>query len=160
MLHCWLRKKKKIKKWRLSQDFGSRLKLIVRTVTRGKLVLIKHPGYRSLLAWTPTIYTRAGQSKHRVPPAPIKTPERSSGGQMRILFTHLITSFRRLFFPYTFILITNPAMAIVQFWFRDIETWLGFLFLEQKWLQQLSESFSKSYLLLRKSVAVYSIHRE
>ncbi len=54
---------------------------------------------------------RSGQSECRVPPAPIRTPERSSclGGQMRILFTqlrvtpeherHLVTSLRRLYFP-------------------------------------------------------------
>ncbi len=65
-----------------------------------------HVGYRSLLTRTPIAYTRPGQSECRIPPAPIRTPERSSrlGGQMRILGTHSRASRlnpnARLYFPY------------------------------------------------------------
>ncbi len=53
---------------------------------------------------TPTAYTRSGQLKHRAPPAPNRTSERSSrlGDQMQIIGTqperqcHLLASFREL----------------------------------------------------------------
>ncbi len=80
--------------------------------------------------------TSAGQSERPVVPAPIRTPEWSSGlsGKRRILFTqlrgrpdherHLVISFRRLYFHYIF----PPYLSVfglrtILIW--GIETWLG-----------------------------------
>ncbi len=51
--------------------------------------LFLHACYRSILELTSLSYTRAGKSERRVPPAPIRTPERSSrlSDQRRILST-------------------------------------------------------------------------
>ncbi len=67
-------------------------------------------GYRSILVLTSLANTRADQCERGLPPAPIRTPEWSSGlsDQRRILFTpprvtpehkrHLVIYFERLYF--------------------------------------------------------------
>ncbi len=70
-----------------------------------------HAGHRSIIVLTSLACTHPGQSEHRTPPAPIRTPEWSAHlvGQRRIRFTpprgtsdherHLVILFRRLYFP-------------------------------------------------------------
>ncbi len=85
-----------------------------------------------------------------VPSVPIRAPGRSSrlGTQLHALERHLVRRLTRLYFPYKFSGFINLSLAIVPFWFGEIERVAGGLLLVRtNFLQSLNPGEKNPHLL-------------